>query len=185
MKAPKCCGDPMVSYVTEVDGRYIKLWRCEECEREKKLYRWPWTWFWFRVSRNDLHDEITHKRLWLGHVASLFEWHDGTMTFTVMPLNVIIDVVVNTFKWLRHRQPKKWQEELAAQYSNGKAQGRSEERVRTSVMLRQLELSPQCKPCEFYIFKDAVEANTKRVDELVVMDLEAKDVSLRKVQIGQ
>lgn len=145
MKAPRCCGESMVKWQHTIDelddgGRRIYaagpngasrwcVWRCQECDKEKPLYRWPWTWLWLRVGRDDLRDGSYQPHWWLGRVSLASDLLDGAITLAPMPLNVVIGYLVAAFHWVRHGVTDKFVLELERNYYRGLADGRAKARV--------------------------------------------------------
>lgn len=186
MKIPRCCDEDMQRFihVKEKKGKKgevceVPVWVCGECKKIKPVYRWPFTWFWLTVSRTDLDNQVHRKKLWLGHAASLFDYRLGWMVFTVMPLNLIIDAVVNSYKWCRHRKPQKWQGLLAQEFGKGRAQGHSEGYVEIFKRDRQIKQLED----ELIDLKGGQEALVDEADALLKADEEKQEAP--KNQIGQ
>ena len=147
MKAPKCHGQLMdkwtpptikvsepfvgqesISPVLTI-RRFHVVWRCDECGELKEFYRWPWTWFLLIVDRDHIVDKLVKIKWWMGSTGSFRGFATNEMTFTVIPVNLMIDVATAVWKWLKYRRPGKWESELRLATVRAENYGRANERA--------------------------------------------------------
>lgn len=153
MRAPKCCKQKMsrctkeTSYGSNDDFRYgrrcYRVWRCDSCGRERELYPKPWRWLWVGVDRNDIMDEVFAKAWWLGSIGSLRGFCQETITFTVIPLNVVVDLVTRVYHWCRYRKPSALQRELERRYREGHVDGRTAQKFKTESVVKKITAKMQ------------------------------------------
>ena len=112
-------------------------WRCITCKREREIYEKPWIWFWVSVSLTDIQDEFFKPKWWLGAIGTISRDYGRTLTFTVMPLNVVIDLCVGAWRWLRFRRPGWRAKDLEDAYRKGLFDGAGQERAKITSVLGQ------------------------------------------------
>jgi len=93
-----------------------------KCDKERELYPKPWRWLWVRIRREDLDDQVIKPAPWLGFVGSM-RWFDGTMLFTVIPFNRVVDGITAVYNWIRYSYGDKYVRELWVYYRRGKRDG--------------------------------------------------------------
>lgn len=139
INGPKCCKERMARWMYVDDNDMPReFWQCQTCGKQKALYRWPWKWLWIRVNRNDLPNGNFKPIWWLGNVRGLVGIYDGTLLFTVIPFNRIVNFLVSIYYWFRYCPNNKWKDELEKEYLRGEVVGEKRELIRRKVIIGEL-----------------------------------------------
>lgn len=151
MKIPKCCGSEMVqwAHTFEETGKrrygcdFWCCWRCQDCGRERPLYRYPIAWLWLEARRQDVYDGIVSKKWWLGSIGSLTRLDRNSVTFAPIPINALVDYGIKAWSWVKFRRPDELAKELDRHYSNGRVDGRNQQRAQM-----EAEQMRECAACQ-------------------------------------
>jgi hypothetical protein len=113
------------------------VWRCQECQKEKEIYRRPWTWFWLTACYPDLMDRVVVPRWWLGSIGAVGRDYYNEITFTVIPFNALLDAAVRVWRWCKYRRPNKLEQDLERSYRRGVVDGQGNTRVQIEVAVKE------------------------------------------------
>lgn len=112
-----------------VDNQGVQHYRCDRCNevtRGPEAYRGFTKQLWVTVRQNDLIDGSFVPRKWMGSVGQLTKYDRRTIVFTVMPLNVIIDLVILLGRWFKYRKPGSAQKAMDGAYGRGRVDAQRE-----------------------------------------------------------
>jgi len=139
MRAPRCHGEEMILFDMHDDelNHTRTVWLCRKCDRKREIYPAPQRWLWIKVRCTDLEDEFMKPAWWLGAIGSMRFSYTGEVTFTVMPLNVLVDWCVRLYRWARYRKPDARTAELEASYRRGLVDGERHQRVKMTARIGQ------------------------------------------------
>lgn len=81
---------------------------------------------WRRVRWNDLEDKLTKAPRWMGSVGELKRFAKNEVVFTVLGVNVAIDLAVRAWRWAKYRRPSAAHQALENAYRRGRVDAHRE-----------------------------------------------------------
>lgn len=120
------CKHPSHEEYVTTDNEGRQTFRCNACGKPTRTYDAWWQRLWVTVRQNDLIDESFKPARYMGSVGQLTKYDRRTITFTVMPLNVLIDLVILLGRWFKYRTPGSAQKAMDGAYGRGRVDAQRE-----------------------------------------------------------
>lgn len=98
-----------------------------------------WSWLWVIVPREYLVRGLFVRPWWMGSVGELRGHAQDTVTFAVVPVNLIVDLAVKFYRWAVFRVPGMASRETENAYRRGLVDGRAQERATMRTRLQRLD----------------------------------------------